>query len=121
MDSILLKEMVFYGYHGVLPEEKRLGQKFIVDVTLHMDLKAAGKSDNLEMTVSYHDVYIRVKDICENERFDLIEALAQRISDKILNDFYKVEEVEVAVKKPQAPIEGIFDYMQVAIRRNRND
>jgi len=104
-DKIILEGMVFYGYHGVSPEEKARGQRFVVDVELTTDLTRAGGSDDLKDTVDYSEVYRLVKAVIEGRRRDLIEALAQEISSHILSE-YRVEEVKVRVKKPQVSIKG---------------
>mmetsp|Transcript_30623 Transcript_30623/g.59030 ORF Transcript_30623/g.59030 Transcript_30623/m.59030 type:complete len:88 (+) Transcript_30623:2-265(+) len=52
-DRIFLRGLRFHGFHGVLPEERSLGQKFVVDLTLAVNLQRAGLSDNLEHTVNY--------------------------------------------------------------------
>ena len=57
MDKLVLRGLKFNGFHGVKPEEKKLGQKFLVDVDAWMDLQAAGKSDKLSDTISYTEIY----------------------------------------------------------------
>lgn len=118
-DKILLRGMSFYGYHGVLPEEKSLGQLFIIDVTVNLDLAAAGSRDSLKESVDYTRIYGLVKDVVEGERFNLIEALAERIAGLILAQFKQVKKVTVAVSKPQVPIPGILAGAQVEISRRR--
>lgn len=120
MDKIILKNLVFYGFHGVLSEEKTLGQKFYVDVELSLDLKPAGLSDNVRDTVSYAQVFELVKEKVTNKKYCLLEALAEDIADDILNKYEKVKEVVVVIKKPEAPVQGIFDYFSIEIRRKRN-
>ena len=104
-DKIILEGMVFYGYHGVSPEEKARGQRFVVDVELTTDLAGAGTSDDLKDTVDYSEVYRLVKAVVEGRRRNLIEAVAQEINSRILSQ-YRVEEVMVRVKKPQVSIKG---------------
>ena len=118
MDCITLKNMVFYGYHGVLPAEQELGQRFFVDVRLSADLRAAGQTDDLQCTINYAAVYSVVKEIVENRRFLLLEAVAESIAREILAGF-PVEQVEVAVRKPSAPVAGVLDYAEVSIARRR--
>lgn len=120
MDKIVLKNLGFYGYHGVLPEENRLGQKFFVDIEMFIDLMPAGKSDDVANTVNYAEVYRITKDIVENQQFQLIEALAENIAEKILNDFKAVREIIVNIRKPEAPVHGIYDYFGVEIRRKNH-
>ncbi|MCT4563942.1 MAG: dihydroneopterin aldolase [Maledivibacter sp.] len=120
MDKIIMKNLAFFGYHGVLQEENTLGQKFFVDIEIFVDLRKAGLSDRVEDTVHYGEVYEKVKDIVENKRFKLIEALAENIAKTILEDFLTVNEICVKIRKPEAPVKGIFDYFAVEIRRIRN-
>ena len=111
--------MVFYGYHGVSSEEKARGQRFVVDVELFADLESAGRSDDLKDTVDYGDVYRLVKSVVEEEQFDLIETVAQQISDGIL-DGCPVDEVKVRVSKPEVSIKGsILSSAAVEIVRRR--
>lgn len=105
LDRIFLEGMVFYGFHGVSPEEKSRGQRFIVDVELHTDLEPAARSDSLEDTVNYGDVFRLVKAIMEGPRHNLIESLAQEIANRVLSE-YPVGEVRVRVKKPEVSIKG---------------
>ncbi len=117
-DKILLKGMQFYGRHGVFPEEKAMGQKFVVDLELSTDLQKAGQSDDLTHTLNYADIYGVVKNIVTNRTYNLIEALAEAVAQEIL-DNYEVKKVKVKVEKPQAPISGIFDYVGVKISREK--
>lgn len=120
MDKIIMNHMGFYGFHGVLEEEKALGQKFYVDVELSLDLSQAGKTDSVEHTVSYADVYDDVKYFVESARYNLIEALGENICNMILAKYPEVQEAMVRIKKPEAPVRGIFDYFAVEIRRGRH-
>lgn len=117
-DRIVLTGMQFYGYHGVLPEETRLGQGFVVDVELYADLRGAGQSDNLALTIDYSKVYQKAKEIVEGRPFRLIEALAEHLAQAILEGF-PAEEVVVRVHKPKAPIPGPFAGVMVEMRRRR--
>lgn len=120
MDKIIMQHMGFYGFHGVLEEEKTLGQKFFVDLEMLVDLSEAGRSDQVDNTVSYADVYDDVKYFVESARYNLIEALAENICNMILTKYSQVGEVMVRIKKPEAPVRGIFDYFAVEIRRGRS-
>ena len=120
MDKILMKNLSFFGYHGVLPEENKLGQKFIVDAVLYVDLEEACNSDSVTDTVSYAEVYEIIKYHATIKQYKLIEALAENIAKEILHKHRKVQEIELAIKKPEAPVNGIFDYFGVEVRRRRN-
>lgn len=119
MDKIRLKGMRFFGYHGVYPEENKLGQQYIVDLTMVLDLSAAGRTDDLEQTVSYPDVMKRVRDIVEGPPFQLIEALAEHIASAVLDTYTKVSEITVRVTKPNPPVDVLFDGVSVEICRRR--
>lgn len=121
MDKIVMKDMGFYGFHGVLEEERSIGQKFFIDVELNLNLLKAGKSDSVFDTVNYGEVYDDVKYLAESARYNLIEALAENIADMILIKYPLVKEVFVRVKKPEAPVRGIFEYFGVEIMRSRED
>lgn len=115
---VSLKNMVFYGFHGVYEFERELGQRFYVDIDLKADLSKAGKSDNLQETVDYVGVYNQTKSIVENQRFQLLEALTYHIGDEVLRSHPIVEEVVVRVRKPSVPIAAALDYVEVeAVRR----
>lgn len=118
MDKILFHEMEFYGYHGVYPEENRIGQRFRVDLELKTDLSVAGKSDDLSDTINYADVYETVKAMVEGERYQLVEALAERIAAKLLSRF-SLDAVLVRVTKPDPPIPGHYKAVAVEIERSR--
>jgi dihydroneopterin aldolase len=109
--------MVFYGYHGVFPAEKELGQRFEVDVELATDLSTAAQADDLDAGgINYVDVYTLVKDIVEEREFNLIEALAETIAQEILAA-HEVDEVIVRVRKPDVAMGGVLDYVGVEIVR----
>jgi dihydroneopterin aldolase len=119
-DEILLEGMRFYAYHGVNQEEQALGQRFTVDVVLAVDLRRAGRSDELANTVSYSAVYKLVRRIVEGEPRNLIEAVAESIASEILVRFQAVGQVTVTVRKPEAPMKGsMLDAAGVRIRRSR--
>ncbi|RST71156.1 dihydroneopterin aldolase [Siminovitchia acidinfaciens] len=121
MDKIYLNKMEFYGNHGVFSEETVLGQRFTVNVVLETDLQAAGRSDKLEKTINYAEVYTLCQEIVEGKRFDLIEAVAENIAGDILNKFERVEKVHVKVIKPNPPIKGIYDSVAVEVTRGRHE
>lgn len=117
LDRIVISGMAFYGYHGVLAEERTLGQPFTVDIELFSDLQTAGKTDCIEDTVHYGEVYQEIRQIVEGTPFATIEALAEAIAERILSGFTKVKAVRVRVEKPKAPVPGIFRSILVEIFR----
>jgi dihydroneopterin aldolase len=110
--------MQFYGRHGVNPEEQVLGQRFEVDVDLRVHTRPAALQDDLHLTINYAQVYRAVKQIVEEERFDLIETLAETIAMHIGRQFAP-ESVRVCVRKPHAPLKGVLDYVAVDIERTQ--
>lgn len=119
-DEILLEGMRFYGYHGVHPEERRLGQRFVVDVALAVSLHRAGESDDLEQTVSYSAAYAEIRRVVEGEPRQLIEAVAEEIAATMLALDERVQRVRVRVAKPEAPVRGsVLDTVAVRITRWR--
>jgi dihydroneopterin aldolase len=119
MDKIIMENMAFYGNHGVLPEEKALGQKFFVDAYLGLPLKKAGENDDLNFSVNYGAVYETIKEVVTEECFDLLEALAERLCNAIFDAYPQVAEIRIRVKKPEAPVPGLFDFFGVEIERER--
>ncbi|WP_067931851.1 dihydroneopterin aldolase [Alicyclobacillus kakegawensis] len=119
MDEIRLTGMHFYGYHGALAEERKLGQRFTVNLVLSLDLEAAGRSDMIAETVDYAAVYGDVKQVVEGPPARLIESVAERIAKCILERYRRVRAVRVEVEKPGAPIPGVFDAVTVCIVRTR--
>ena len=115
-----MNNLSFYGYHGVLPEENKLGQKFIVDAMLFVDLQKACNSDDVSDTVSYAEVYEIIQHHVVAKQYKLIEALAENIAQEIIQKHKKVQEVKLTIKKPEAPVNGIFNYFGVEIKRKRN-
>ena len=99
-DRILLEGMVFHGRHGTLPAERELGQPFVVDVELRLDLEPAGLSDDLTRTVDYSEVHRRAKEIVEGPPVGLTETVAERIAAAVLEEHPMVEAVRVKVRKP---------------------
>lgn len=119
-DEILLEGMRFYGYHGVHPEEQRLGQRFVVDVALAVSLQAAGERDDLALTVSYSAAYAEIRRVVEGEPRQLIEAVAEEIAAAMLALDQRVQRVRVRVAKPEAPIRGsVLDAVAVCVTRWR--
>lgn len=117
-DIIRLRDMPFYGRHGVNPEEQALGQRFEVDVELFLDTRPAALQDDLTRTINYAQVYREVKRTVEEERFALIETLAETIAMRLGRRFAP-DAVRVCVRKPHAPIQGVFGHVAVDIERSK--
>lgn len=119
MDKIYVNQMEFYGYHGVFPEETRLGQRFKVDLAVSLDLKKAGETDELKYSVHYGELYELCKEIVEGKPYKLVEAVAEKIAGSVLTVFPLIEEVTVKVIKPDPPIPGHYKSVAVEITRRR--
>lgn len=105
MDTVFLEGMQFYAYHGVNPEERALGQRFLVDVELAADLRAAGESDDLDQTLNYSAVYKEVRAIVEGPPRALLETVAEEIAAVLLTRF-PATRVTVTVRKPEVALKG---------------
>lgn len=120
-DRLSLLGMRFEGRHGVLPEEQVTAQPFEVDVVLHADLADAAERDDLSATADYAALHELVRAIVEGTSRQLIEALAGSIARAVLaaTPPAVVGAVEVRVRKPEAPIDGIFDTVEAMVLRRR--
>ena len=117
MDKIVLSGLEFYGRHGVHDEETKLGARFVIDLELFLSLD--GIKDRLKDTVDYSVVYETVKHEVTVSRFYLIEALANRIAEKVFASQPKVERLIVRVHKPHAPIQGVFRDVYAEVTRDK--
>ena len=115
-DRIALTGLRVRGHHGVLPEERRDGQDFVVDAVLHVDTRAAAASDALADTVDYGELATRLAAVVAGEPYDLIEKLADRLAAVCLSHPL-VFEAEVTVHKPDAPIPLPFSDVSVTVVR----
>lgn len=104
-DRILLEGMVFFGRHGTLAAEQELGQRFVVDIDLRVDLRVAGQSDDLTQTIDYSEVYRHARSIVEGPPLGLTEAVAERIAAALLERHPTVEAVRVKVTKPNVRLD----------------
>ena len=115
-DRILLQGIQFYGYHGVYDEERRLGQRFLVDVELRLDVSGAASEDDVSATVDYGQVQAVVLEIGTREKFKLLETLATRIASAILERF-PIREVTVRATKPAPALPGVLAGVSVEVTR----
>lgn len=114
--KLTLNNMIFYGYHGVYGEERKLGQLIAVDVEMVSDLSKAGLQDDLRLTVNYVEVYDLVKAIVEKEQFKLIEGIAFAILTQLTKE-YQLKRIVVRVRKPHPPIGGLMDAAEFEISK----
>lgn len=114
-----MNNLQFYGFHGVFPEENKLGQRFYVDLQLHVPLKKAGVSDDMKDSIDYGHVFEVVQEIVEGEAMNLLEAVAEKIAERLFETFKSLEACTVKVIKPDPPIPGQYDSVAVEIYRER--
>ncbi|MBW4693518.1 MAG: dihydroneopterin aldolase [Lyngbya sp. HA4199-MV5] len=124
MDRIQLNGIRCYGYTGALPEEQVLGQWFEVDLTLWLDLAVAGQSDRLSDTLDYRSIIASVQTLVKTSKFTLLERLATAIADAVLYPTASlmsvpVEQVQVRLCKPAAPIPDFSGAIIIDITRSR--
>jgi dihydroneopterin aldolase len=119
MDKMILSRMEFYGYHGVFPEENKLGQRYYVDAELMLSLEKAGETDHIEDTVNYAEAFFLIQSIVEGRTFKLIEALAACIASELLHTYTSINEVTVRVVKPHPPFNVHFEGVTIEITRKR--
>ena len=120
MDIIRLKNMQFYGFHGVSESEKHLGGRFEVDLEMELFLKKSCDSDDLNDTVDYEKIYKIVDSCIKKDKFYLIEALANSIAVDVLDNF-PINSLLVRVRKPHAPVKGVLDTVEVELERKKED
>lgn len=119
-DRIILTRIAVYAYHGIHPEEERLGQRFYVSLEARLDLRQAAEADDWKRTVSYDRLAKIVVDVTTERRFALIEGLAEVIAKQILATYVQIQSIVVRVEKPAAPIPTILDGVAIEIERFRN-
>lgn len=119
MDKIIVKNLKIFAFHGVNPEEKEDGQNFVFDITAYLDLSAPCRSDNVDDTVSYAKIIKAVTRIATAEKYDLLECVAEKVSDGLFENFPKIQRLKITLKKPEAPIKADFSYVAVEIERER--
>lgn len=119
-DNVFINGLVLHAYHGVMPHEGKVGQPFILDLVLDIDLANAAKSDKVADTVSYDVVAGLASRTFTGKRYRLVEAAAGAVADAILERFPKVAKVRVTVRKPHAPVAAVFEDVGVTLIRGRH-
>jgi len=120
-DSIILQDLVFYGYHGVMPEENKVGCRFSLNVICGLDLSKAANSDELDDTISYELLFNSVRDAFAEKQFKLLEAVAQHIIDRLLATYPQINWVKIKLFKPEAPIPVATGQFGVKLFRERDN
>jgi dihydroneopterin aldolase len=118
-DAIFITGLLIHAHHGVMRHETKVGQQFVIDLELAIDLAQAGASDKLVDTVSYASIVEAATRAFTAKSFRLVEAAAEAIADEVLASFPPIASVRVTVHKPHAPIAAIFGDVGVTILRTR--
>lgn len=119
MEEIYIKGLKIFAFHGVNPEETENGQEFELDITMYLDLSAARNSDNLEDTINYAAARKIISAAMTERPYKLIERAAEVVATALLKGFDKLLKVDVVLKKPNAPMSAVFDYVAVKITKTR--
>lgn len=120
MDKIIVKGLKVFAFHGVNPEEQENGQLFILDIEAHANLHRACQTDDLEDTVSYAKILKTAQRVMTAQKDFLLERVAQRVAQALLEEYDRLEIVDITIKKPNAPINADFEYTAVNIIRGRD-
>ena len=120
MDKILINNMQVNACHGCLGSEKINPQLFEFDLELECNLSKSMKNDNIDSTINYSSVVSLVKDIVENNTFNLLEKLGNVIINEIFEQF-PVNRVKINIRKPDAKIDARFDYVGIEIARSNEE
>lgn len=119
-DCIRIRGLKVYAYHGCNQDEKENGQEFTLDITLHFSLLPAGITDDLDRTVNYGEASVFAGEVFSKYKYNLIEAAAEEVADELLLKYDYINQVEVEVHKPHAPIPMDFEDVSVYISRKRH-
>lgn len=119
MHQISLENLEFFAYHGVFPEENKIGNKYRIDISLFLDLSAAMESDELEDTVDYGLLYKLIETQMQQPS-KLLEHIGGRIIGAVFHGFPAVERVKVSVYKHNPPIGGTSRWAKVVLEQKRN-
>jgi len=115
MYVIRMKNCAFFARHGVLDEEEKLGQRFYVDAALTVDPGRALVDDSIDDTVNYGIAFAVIEKIITGQRRFLIEALALEVARALTARFPQIKKAEITVRKPNAPVPGVLDYVEVTV------
>lgn len=121
MDEIKISGLKVFAYHGVFEEEKKEGQNFIVNVTMHSDVRKSFRNDDIKSATNYADVCTTIKSSMTKESYNLIETAAEHVAEDILLTYRGIKSVDVEVCKPEAPINMEFENVSVTIHRGWHD
>ena len=118
-DKIFITGVVIHARHGVMEHETEVGQRFLIDLELSIDLSESSRTDRLSDTVSYSNVVATATAAFKNSNYKLLERAAGAVADAIIAAFPRIRAVKDTVHKPHAPIAAIFEDVGVVLIRKR--
>jgi dihydroneopterin aldolase len=118
-DTIFITGIVIHARHGVMDHEAEVGQRFVIDLDLSVDLTESSRTDRLADTVSYSNVVATATAAFKDANYRLLERAAGAVAEALLTAFHRVHTVKVTVHKPHAPIAAIFEDVGVTLTRSR--
>ena len=121
MNIIKIKNASFYAYHGAKQEEQNIGGKFEADVDIYTDFSEAAKTDNLNLTINYDEVYKFINKLVNEKKYFLIEALATTIADELLKKYRTIKKICVRVRKHNVPVGGVLDYVEAEVIKENDE
>ncbi len=113
MGLIQIENMEFYAYHGHFKEERVVGNRFLLDITIKTDLTPAANSDNIEDALNYQVVYNLIKDEMQKQKSHLLEHIGKRIIDRLKNNFSNIEELTLKISKINPPLGGQVEKVSI--------
>lgn len=119
-DRVRLNNMVFYGYHGAFQAERELGHRLEVDIELQANLEKAARSDEVEFSTNYADIYALVREVLEEHQYCLLESIARAVVTRLLAA-YDFDAVRVRIRTPAPALGGLLDSIEVEMGRGRKD
>lgn len=117
MDKITIYNLEVFANHGVFPEETALGQKFVINVIMHLDTSNAGRTDDLTASVHYGEVSFFIDRFMKEHTYLLIESAAEKMAQAILNQWPLIEAIDLEIRKPWAPVHLPLETVSVTIHR----
>jgi dihydroneopterin aldolase len=117
MGTVSLEGMEFYGWHGFYEEERKLGNRYSVDITVEAALQAAATDDDIYGTVNYEVLYRIVREEMEKPS-KLLEHVAGRILDRTCYELPSIQSVEVSISKFNPPVGGICERSRVRMKKS---
>jgi dihydroneopterin aldolase len=118
MIAIELTSIELFAFHGVLPEERRDGQRFLVDLELEYADAAVPRSDRIGDAVDYRAVVALVRDVSDRMTYHLIEAFAADVADELF-DAFPIARVRVRVRKPNVLLDPPVEHAAAVVERAR--